>query len=59
MREAFSAGETLRTIYAKNHIKEFDEAAFCRALAAALDSGRAEIDLFDAAKIAGLKQPGS
>ena len=50
--EAFSAGKTVTTIYAKEYDKEFDEAGFCRVLAAALDSGRGNMDFFDAAKLA-------
>ena len=50
--KAFSAGETVTTNYAKDYDKEFDEAGFCRVLAAALDSGRKEMDLFYAAKLA-------
>ena len=49
---AFSAGKTVTTNYAKDYDKEFDEAGFCRVLAAALDSGRGNMDLFDAAKLA-------
>ncbi len=50
--KAFSAGKTVKTNYAKDYDKEFDEAGFCRVLAAALDSGRDNMDLFDAAKLA-------
>lgn len=52
LTEVFAAGKTVKTNYAKDHDKEFDEAGFCRVLAAALDSGRDEMDLFDAAKLA-------
>ena len=50
--KAFSAGETVKTNYGKDYDKEFDEAGFCRVLASALDSGRDDMDLFDAAKLA-------
>ena len=50
--KAFSAGETVKTNYGKDYDKEFDEAGFCRVLAAALDSGRDNMDFFDAAKLA-------
>ena len=50
--KAFSAGETVQTNYGKDYDKEFDEAGFCRVLAAALDSRRDNMDLFDAAKLA-------
>ncbi len=50
--KAFSAGETVKTNYGKDYDKEFDEAGFRRVLAAALDSGRDDMDLFDAAKLA-------
>ena len=46
---AFSEGKTVSTNYAKDYVKEFDETGFCRVLAAALDSGRGEMDLFYAA----------
>ena len=36
----------------KDYDKEFDKAGFCRVLAAALDSGRDNMDLFDASKLA-------
>ena len=49
---AFSAGKTVKTNYGKDYDKEFDEVGFCRVLAAALDSGRGDMDLFDAAKLA-------
>ena len=52
LKKAFSVGETVSTNYAKDYDKEFDEAGLCRVLAAALDSGRDEMDLFDAAKLA-------
>ena len=50
--KAFSAGGTVKTNYGKDYDKEFDEAGFCRVLAAALDSGQDEMDFFDAAKLA-------
>ena len=50
--KAFSAGKTVKTNYGKDYDKEFDEAGFCRVLAAALNSGRDDMDLFDAAKLA-------
>ena len=50
--KAFSAGETVKTNYGKDYDKELDEAGFCRVLASALDSGRDDMDLFDAAKLA-------
>lgn len=50
--KAFSAGETVKTNYRKDYDKEFNEVGFCRVLAAALDSGRDNMDLFDAAKLA-------
>ena len=50
--KAFSAGETVKTNYGKDYDKEFDEAGFCRVLAVVLDSGRDDMDLFDAAKLA-------
>lgn len=49
---AFAAGETIKTCFGKDHDKEYDEAGFCRVLAAAIDSGLAEMDLFYAAKLA-------
>ena len=52
LKKAFSAGETVSTNYGKDYDKEFDEAGFCRVLAAALDSGRDNMDFFDAAKLA-------
>ena len=51
LAEAFSAGKTVKTNYGKDYDKEFDEAGFCRVLAAALDSGRDDMDFFDAAKL--------
>ena len=36
----------------KDYDKEFDEAGFRRVLAAALDSGRDDMDFFDATKLA-------
>ena len=50
--KAFSAGKTVKTNYGKDYDKEFDEAGFCRVLAAALNSGRDDMNLFDAAKLA-------
>ena len=50
--KAFLAGETVKTNYGKDYDKEFDEAGFCRVLAAALDSGCGDMDLFYAAKLA-------
>ena len=50
--KAFSAGKTVKTNYGKDYDKEFDEAGFCRVLAAALNSGRDDMDLFDAVKLA-------
>ena len=55
--KAFSAGETVKTNYGKDYDKEFDEAGFCRVLAAALDSGRDDMDLFDATKLAKKRIP--
>ena len=52
LKEAFSKGETVKTIYGKDYDKEFDEEGFCKVLAAALDSGRAQMDFFYAAKLA-------
>lgn len=52
LKEVFSAGKTVSTNYGKDYDKEFDEAGFCRVLAAALDSGRDDMDLFYAAKLA-------
>ena len=49
---AFAAGNTVKTNYGKDFDKEYDEAGFCRVLAAALDSGRDDMDLFYAAKLA-------
>ncbi len=48
----FLAGKTVKTNYGKDYDKEFDEAGFCRVLSAALDSGRDDMDLFYAAKLA-------
>ena len=50
--KAFSAGETVKTNYGKDYDKEYDEEGFCKVLAAALDSGRSDMDLFYAAKLA-------
>ncbi len=50
--KAFTAGETVKTNYGKDYDKEYDEAGFCRVLAAALDSGRDDMDFFYAAKLA-------
>lgn len=50
--KAFSAGETVKTNYGKDYDKELDEAGFCRVLAAALESGRDDMDFFDATKLA-------
>ena len=50
--KAFSSGETVKTNYGKDYDKEYDEAGFCRVLAAALDSGRDDMDFFYAAKLA-------
>ena len=50
--KAFSAGKTVKTNYGKDYDKEFDEAGFCRVLAAALNSGWDDMNLFDAAKLA-------
>ena len=50
--KAFSAGETVKTNYGKDYDKEYDEKGFCKVLAAALDSGRGDMDLFYAAKLA-------
>ena len=52
LKEAFSAGETVRTNYGKDYDQEYDEAGFCRVLAAALDSVRDDMDLFYASKLA-------
>ncbi len=52
LKEAFSKGETVKTVYAKDYDKEFDEEGFCKVLAAALDSGRKQMDMFYAAKLA-------
>ncbi len=49
---AFSAAKTVKTNYGKDYDKEFDEAGFCSVLAAALDSGLGDMDLFYAAKLA-------
>ena len=50
--KAFTAGETVKTNYGKDYDKEYDEAGFCRVLAAALDSGLDNMDFFYAAKLA-------
>ena len=50
--KAFSAGKTVKTNYSKDYDEEYDEAGFGRVLAAALDSGRDDMDLFYAAKLA-------
>lgn len=50
--KAFSAGKTVKTGFSKKYEQEFDETGFCRVLAAALDSGRDDMDLFYAAKLA-------
>ncbi|MBR2668531.1 MAG: hypothetical protein IKE36_01895 [Solobacterium sp.] len=50
--KAFTAGKTVKTNYGKDYDKEFDEAGFCRILAAALNSGCDDMDLFYAAKLA-------
>lgn len=50
--EAFTAGKTVKTNYGKDYDKEYDEIGFCRVLAAALDSGRIDMDFFCAAKFA-------
>ena len=50
--KAFSAGETVKTNYGKDNDKEYDEKGFCKVLAAALDSGRGDMDFFYAAKLA-------
>ena len=50
--KAFTTGKTIKTLFGKDYDKEYDEAGFCRVLAAALDSGRDDMDLFDAAKLA-------
>ena len=52
LKKAFSAGKTVSTNYGKDCDKEFDEAGFCRVLAAALDCGRNDMDFFDASKLA-------
>ena len=49
---AFSAGKPVKTCFGKNYDKEYDEAAFCRILAAVLDSGHVDLDFFDAAELA-------
>ena len=49
--KAFTAGETVKTNYGKDYDKEYDEAGFCRVLAAALDSGLDNMDFFYAAKL--------
>ena len=49
---AFSAGKTIKTNYGKDYDKEYDEAGFCKVLAAALESGRECMDFFYAAKLA-------
>lgn len=50
--KAFTAGKTIKTNYGTDYDQEFDEAGFRRVLAAALDSGRENMDLFYAAKLA-------
>ncbi len=45
--KAFSAGKTVT-----DYGREYDESGFCRVLAAALDSGRSDMDFFYAAKLA-------
>lgn len=50
--KAFSAGETVKTNYGKDYDKEYDEEGFCKVLAAALDSGRGDMDFFYAAQLA-------
>ncbi len=50
--EAFTKGGTVKTNYAKDYDKEFNETGFCKVLSAALDSDRADMDLFYAAKLA-------
>ena len=50
--KAFAAGKTIKTNYRKDYTKEFDEAGFCKVLAAALDSGRECMDFFYAAQLA-------
>lgn len=45
---AFTKGESLKAI----DWKDYDEAAFCRVLSAALDSGRDQLDYTFAAKLA-------
>ena len=49
---AFAAGKTIKTGFGKDYDKEYDETGFCKVLAAAIDSGRNEMDLFYAAKLA-------
>jgi len=51
LAEAFLAGETVKMNYGKDYDKEYDEESFCRILAAALDSGRDDMDFFYAAKL--------
>lgn len=46
--EAFSKGGSLRAV----DWKDYDEQAFCEAVAAALDDGRGELDFTYAAKLA-------
>jgi hypothetical protein len=50
--EAFTAGKTVKTNFGKDYDKEYDETGFCRVLAAAIDSGRSDMDFFYAAKLA-------
>ena len=50
--KAFSAGETVKMKDGKEYDKEYDEEGFCKVLAAALDSGRGDMDLFYAAILA-------
>ena len=50
--KAFAAGKTVRTMFGKDYDQEIDETGFCRILAAALESGRDDMDLFYAAKLA-------
>lgn len=50
--KAFAAGKTIKTLYGKDYDKEFDEAGFCKVLAAALESGRDCMDFFYSAQLA-------
>lgn len=50
--KAFTTGKTIKTGLGKDYDKEYDEVGFCKVLAAVIDSGRNEIDLFYAAKLA-------